>query len=107
MQVDSERSDEFFGPHAVSIQAGSRYEARGRGGMANGEMPPFQIQNPNPNTRDFTPGDPLPIRWSELPEGNASLVVMLSYRDTEIGVQTIVSCTAVDPHLGELIYQET
>ena len=28
---------------------------------------------------------------------------MLSYRDTDIGVQTIVSCTAVDPHLGELI----
>ncbi|MBV70459.1 MAG: hypothetical protein CMH52_03835 [Myxococcales bacterium] len=95
-----------FGPHAVLLSAGQRIETRKAGGTDLRERPPFQIVSPNPNTREVDTSQPLPIRWTELPDGPGPLQMSLSYRDTELGQQTLVECDVIDPSLGEFILPE-
>ncbi|MEE2755029.1 MAG: hypothetical protein VYA30_00155 [Myxococcota bacterium] len=95
-----------FGPHAVLLTAGQRTETRIAGGTDLREQPPFQIVSPNPNTRAVDTTQPLSIRWTQLPLGTGPLQMSLSYRDTDIGQQTLVECDVIDPTLNELILPE-
>lgn len=91
----------IFGPHTVSLDLGQRVESRVPGGQIPGDTPPFQIINPSPNTREFTPGVPLAVQWSALPEGVGPLTMTLSHRNDETGIHTLVDCEIIDPSLGQ------
>jgi len=96
----------IFGPHTVSLSLGQRVESRVPGGQAPADIPPFQIVNPSPNTREFTPGIPLDVRWSTLPEGVGPLTMTLSHRNDDTGIHTLVDCEIVDPLLGQATLPE-
>ena len=89
--------------HAVTIPIGRRVERRTQGGIDITDAPPFEILAPNPDTRPFTPGEPLPVAWSPLPGGSGPLEVRFSSRNPETNIQTLVTCTVVDPDRGQAV----
>lgn len=95
-----------FGPHALNLVAAKRVEARQGGGQALGDTPPFQITYPSPNDRSIDETEPFAVRWSDLPDGPGPLRVTLSYRDSDIGQQTVLECVVADPSLGEMVFPD-
>lgn len=92
-----------LGPHSVSIPIGRRVEARTQGGLSALDTPPFAIEQPAPQTGRVTPGEDLPVRWTELPEGPGPLELRFSSRNPESNIQTLVSCEVIDPMRGTAV----
>ena len=92
-----------LGPHSVSIPIGRRIEARTQGGLAALDAPPFGIEQPAPQAGRVIPGEELPVRWTQLPEGPGPLELRFSSRNPESNIQTLVSCDVLDPSLGTAV----
>ncbi len=91
-----------FGPHLVEIGAGQRLQEAQGGNLDRMDPPPFQIVEPSPNgERTIEPGEPLLIRWSELPEGEGPLSINLVMHDSVEQESRQVTCEVIDPSLGE------
>lgn len=94
-----------IGQHAVEAVAGQRFELRATGAAAPpvDAVAPFAIVEPSPNTPEYTPGEPLTVRWDALPEGEGPLEVTLSYRDPLAAEQVQIGCLVEAPAAGLLV----
>lgn len=92
-----------LGPHGLLFTLGQEVVLTASGDNERNDPPPFQIVEPSPNVRLIEPGQPLTVRWSELPPGEGPLVVRLTKRDAATAVDEIYTCTVDDPAAGELV----
>lgn len=89
-----------IGPHSVEMVIGQRQQIQEGGRLEADGMPPFQITDPSPNVREVTPGAPLRVAWSALPEGEGPLTVVLTTSDGIEAQQ--VACVVTDPAVGAI-----
>lgn len=100
-RTDSKRV--LLGPDALEMRAEYIVERVQSGDVSGGLESPFDILTPDPDVREITPGDPMLVEWSPLPEGEGPLTVSLVLLDPIRSSSTQISCEVTDPTTGVLV----